>query len=129
MSINGIGNDIIEIERVAHILDRYGAHFLDKLFTAKEQNYCLKYKDSIPHFAGRFAAKEAVVKAFGIGFGKQASWHDIEILNDAYGKPFVVLSEDLDLQFKSPKLLLSISHCKLYATAIAIWIDYTTEKY
>ena len=119
----GIGNDIIEIERIRKSIDNHGYRLLSRLFTTKEQDYCLKHKDPIPHFAGRFSAKEAIVKAFGSGFGKYASWLDLEILNDKMGKPEVTFSESVNKHFNKPRVLISISHCELYVTATAIWIS------
>jgi len=117
----GLGTDIIEISRLAKSIERHGQHFLDRLFTQKEQDYCYKYQDPVPHFAGRFAAKEAVVKALGTGFGSQVQWHEIEILCDALGKPLIYLSSGVNQRFGNPKILISISHCNHYATAVALW--------
>src|SRR5437016_843460 len=89
----GIGTDIIEIGRIEKIISRYGQKFLDRIFTKREQEYCLKHKMSSRHFAGRFAAKEAVVKALGTGITLHVAWTDIEILNDSQGKPFVSFSD------------------------------------
>lgn len=119
--MHGIGTDIIEIERIRRSIDKHGQHFLDRQFTIKEQEYCLKYKDSAIHFAGRFAAKEAIAKALGTGFGKELTWHDLEILADEMGKPIVHLSERVSHHFKNPRILLSISHCQSHATAFAVW--------
>ena len=121
-SILGIGNDIIEIDRIKKSYDRHGYRFLTKLFTEKEQDYCLKHKDPIPHLAGRFAAKEAIVKAIGTGFGEYASWLDIEIVNDNYGKPQVFFSKTLNKKTINTEIMISISHCESYSTAVAIWI-------
>jgi holo-[acyl-carrier protein] synthase len=120
--ILGIGNDVVEIDRIRKSIDTHGLRLLSRLFTTKEQDYCLKYKDPVPHFAGRFSAKEAVVKAFGTGFGEHASWLDIEILNDPQGKPCVYLSPHLEKTVKDSYVLVSISHCQLYVTAVAIWV-------
>lgn len=117
----GLGNDIIEISRIRKSIERHGAHFLNRLFTEKEQDICYKHQDSAPHFAGRFAAKEAIAKALGTGFGADVAWHDIEVLSDERGKPVVHLSEGLKASFKNPHLLVSISHSTDYATAVAIW--------
>ncbi len=117
----GIGNDIIEIERIRKSLDTHGLRMMSRVFTTKEQDYCLKHKDPMPHFAGRFSAKEAVVKALGTGFGEHASWLDIEILNEASGKPSVHFSPTLEKKLKGTSMLISISHCQLYVTAFAIW--------
>ncbi|HSX26051.1 MAG TPA: holo-ACP synthase [Chlamydiales bacterium] len=119
--IRGLGNDIIEIERMRQSIDRHGLHFLNRLFSQREQDYCYKFKDPVPHFAGRFAAKEAIVKALGTGFGAEVSWHDIEVLNDDLGKPIVYLKEPLQKRFDNPHLLVSISHSSTHATAVAIW--------
>jgi holo-[acyl-carrier protein] synthase len=122
LPILGIGNDIIEIDRIRKSIDTHGLRLLAKLFTTKEQDYCLKYKDPVPHFAGRFSAKEAVVKALGTGFGEHASWLDIEILNDSLGKPSVHFSENLEKRVKGTSVLITISHCQLYVTAMAVWV-------
>jgi holo-[acyl-carrier protein] synthase len=121
-SIQGLGNDILEVERLRQSVQRQGQPFLSRIFTQKEQDYCNKFQDPYPHFAGRFAAKEAIVKAFGTGFGGQVQWHDIEVLNDERGKPVVFLSESLQKEFHRPTLLVSISHSTAYATAVAIWV-------
>jgi holo-[acyl-carrier protein] synthase len=120
--IRGIGNDIVDIVRIRQSIERHGQHFLNRLFTQREQDYCYKFQDAVPHFAGRFAAKEAIAKAFGTGFGAQLAWHDIEILNDDHGRPIVHLSVDTQKQFDTPPhLLISISHGTDYAIATAIW--------
>lgn len=119
--ILGIGNDIIEIARIERLLKRFSVGAMHKIYTAKEQEICLKKKQSSVHFAGRFAAKEAVVKALGIGFSQGITWTDVEILNDALGKPIVHLSEKLNQLFENPQIQISISHCRSYATAVAIY--------
>lgn len=120
----GLGNDIIEIKRIDKAIKKHGNRFLRRLFTPKEQDYCLRHKkNSAAYFAGRFAAKEAVSKAFGLGFGKEISWLDIEIINNNEGKPDIFFSLQIQKKFRKPKVFLSISHCKSYATAVAMWID------
>lgn len=119
--IKGIGNDIIDIPRVRQSIERHGQHFLDRLFTRREQDYCFKFQDPVPHFAGRFSAKEAIAKAFGTGFGADVRWHDIEVLNNDRGQPIVFLSEALQKLFGHPRIMVSISHTAEYATAMAIW--------
>lgn len=115
-----IGNDIIEIERIKQSIEKYGDRFLDKLFTAREKEYCLRYADCERQFAGRFAAKEAIVKALGTGFTKEVGWKDIEIVNNERGKPLVFLSQKVLKSFGHLKVEVSISHCKQYATAVAL---------
>ncbi len=121
-AIHGIGNDIIEIDRIRQSIERHGQHFINRLFTQREQDYCFKYQDPAPHFAGRFAAKEAIVKAFGTGFGAQIQWRDVEVINDEAGKPIVFLANHIQEQFHQPQMLLSISHSSNYATAVALWV-------
>ena len=119
----GLGNDILEIERIRKSIALYEEQFLSRIFTEKEREYCLKYKDPIPHFAGRFSAKEAIVKALGTGIGEHASWKDIEILNDSAGKPVVHFSGALKDKIGNTAMKISISHCETYVTAVAIWCN------
>src|ERR1700720_4746165 len=100
LPILGIGNDVVEIERIRKSIDTHGLRLLSRLFTTKEQDYCLKYKDPVPHFAGRVSAKKAVVKALGTGFGEHVTWLDIEILNDPQGKPIVSFSSQLEKKIR-----------------------------
>ncbi|MCE5315792.1 MAG: holo-ACP synthase [Parachlamydia sp.] len=115
-----LGTDLIEVKRVEAIIARYGKRFLDRLFTPDEQTYCLKHRDSSRHFAGRFAAKEAIVKALGTGISQEIGWLDIEIINDGRGKPRVQLSVQANAHFSQPKIELTISHCRDYAMAVAL---------
>ena len=113
--IKGLGIDIIEVERVKQAIKRNGQGFLDRLFTLKEQAYCGQFVDSERHYAGRFAAKEAIAKALGVGFGKELAFQDLEIVNNDDGKPEVYFCGD-----KHESLILSISHNRNYAVATAI---------
>jgi len=118
--MKGLGHDIIEISRIQRLIDRYGQKFMDRLFTKEEQAYCLKYSLSAQRFAGRFAAKEAISKALGTGFRDEVTWKGIEILPGDQGEPKVVLSEAILKRFGNINIMLSISHCKEYASAVAI---------
>ena len=120
--ILGLGTDIIDIERIRDIISKHKDHFISRIFTLQEQAYSVKHKDPTPHFAARFSAKEAIVKALGTGFSEGITWQDIEIINDASGKPIVHFSTKLQRKTKGTCMLLSMSHCKLYATATALWI-------
>jgi holo-[acyl-carrier protein] synthase len=120
--ILGIGNDIVEITRIKRLLERYPHRFLNRVFSPNEQEYCLKRKEPALHLAGRFAAKEAIVKALGIGFSQGLSWLDMEIRHDANGKPTVFFSSFANRLLNNPLILISISHCREYATAVAIHI-------
>lgn len=119
--ILGIGNDIVEIARVRAICSRYPERFLHRIFTPYEQEYCLKRKEPALHFAGRFAAKEAIVKALGTGFSQGLTWQDIEIKNDIKGKPLVFFSPFAKGLFGDLTCHVTISHCHHYATAFAVW--------
>jgi len=119
--ILGLGNDILEIDRIRASIERHGLHFLNRLFSQREQDYCYKFQDASPHFAGRFCAKEAVAKALGTGFGADLAWHDIEIINNEQGKPIVHFSKQIREKYNNPHFFVTISHCNSYATATAIW--------
>jgi holo-[acyl-carrier protein] synthase len=119
--ILGIGNDIVEIDRIRQSYEKHKDHFLSKLFTEKEQKYCLKFTDPIPRIAGRFAVKEAIVKALGTGFGKEVSWKEIEVINNDKGKPEVFLYGLMKEKTLHTKIHVSISHCESFASAVAVW--------
>ena len=119
--IVGIGNDIIEIERIERAISKEG--FKDKIYTQRELENIKKRGNRAENYAGVFSAKEAISKAIGTGV-REFSLTDLEILNDDLGKPYVVVSEKLDKIIKSKKedyqIEISISHSKKYAIAIAI---------
>ena len=119
--IVGIGNDIIEIERIEKAISKEG--FKNKIYTQKELENIKKRGDRVETYAGIFSAKEAISKAIGTGV-REFSLTDLEILNDDLGKPYVVVSEKLDKIIKSKKedyqIEISISHSKKYAIAMAI---------
>ena len=119
--IVGIGNDIIEIERVEKAILKEG--FKNKVYTQKELENIEKRGNRTETYAGIFSAKEAISKAIGTGV-REFSLMDLEILNNDLGKPYVVVSEKLDKILKNKKedyqIEISISHSKKYATAMAI---------
>ncbi|BDB95926.1 holo-ACP synthase [Candidatus Hydrogenosomobacter endosymbioticus] len=90
-----VGADIVDIRRIERAIVRFGNKFMSRIFTKNEEIYA--FSSPFPHrsFAKRFAGKEAVVKALGIGIAHGVSWRDIEILNDGNGKPYVELSENI----------------------------------
>jgi len=125
------GVDIIEIERIRHSLETIGQRFRDKVFTEREITYCESKKGSkYQSYAARFAAKEAVGKALGLGVGGELSFTDIEVINDSGGKPHVFLSSSaLDLlkekyNMENINISLSLSHCRAYAVASVV-MEYT----
>ena len=119
--IVGIGNDIIEIERIEKAISKES--FKNKVYTQRELENIQKRGNRTETYAGIFSAKEAISKAIGTGV-REFSLTDLEILNDDLGKPYVVVSEKLDKIIKSKKedyqIEISISHSKKYATAVAI---------
>ena len=123
MSIIGHGIDLVEVERIGKMRADHGPHFLDRCFTPAEQAYCLSYKLADEHFAGRFAAKEAVLKVLGTGWRGQIAWTDMEILNDGAGKPELKLTAEclrIATALGIARWHLSISHTRTHATASAI---------
>ncbi len=119
--IIGTGIDIIEIDRIKKAIDRWGDGFLKHVFTQEEIDYARKHRYPNQHFAARFAAKEAVLKAFGQN--SHINWKDIKIKNDVDGKPICIFR---DKNFKND-ILISISHTNNYAVASAI-ITKKTER-
>lgn len=118
--MRGLGTDIIEIDRVRKVYHRFGKRFLMRTFTELEQKYCSNFHDPSVRLAARFAAKEAIAKALGTGFREGLSFLDIEVLNDSLGRPYVNLSHTLEKKLGLYHLVVSLSHCKEYATATAL---------
>jgi holo-[acyl-carrier protein] synthase len=121
--ILGIGTDIVEVSRIQASLERFGRRFVDRILNPNERDYCLAQKIPAPFIAARFAAKEAVSKAFGTGMGLHMNWHNIEICRSENGQPFVALhgtGKTLFSQRGVQALLISLSHTANYATAVAI---------
>lgn len=123
MSVLGIGVDLVETERIQHSLDRFGDRFLHRIFTAGEIAYCQSMKFPARHFAARFAAKEAVSKAFGTGIGKFMGWRDIDVHRKPSGEPFLVLSGGAQEQADERKItraLITLSHTEQHAVAMIV---------
>jgi holo-[acyl-carrier protein] synthase len=125
MEIIGLGTDITECLRIARMIERHGELFINRVYTPEEISYCQSRKQSVQHFTGRWAAKEAVLKALGTGWRKGISWCDMDIRNDHLGKPALIVRGglcDVCKQLGVRDLLITISHCRTYATAVAIAI-------
>ena len=121
--ILGTGVDIIEVARVQASYERFGERFLNRLLRPGEIAYCLSHKAPGPFLAARFAAKEAISKAFGTGVGARLGWQDMEVRRKESGEPFVVLHDKGKTLFQSrraKRLLISLSHTANYAVATAI---------
>ncbi|MEM7698940.1 MAG: holo-ACP synthase [Verrucomicrobiota bacterium] len=121
--IYGIGIDIVETARLAESIDRFGDRFLDRIFTRAERLYCEEMKFAARHYAARFAAKEAIAKAFGTGIGADLGWQDMDILRDSLGKPTVSLTgagADYAKRSGIVEVMISLSHSDHYAAANAV---------
>ena len=126
MAILGTGIDIIENYRLKEILLKKKSNFKKKIFTTNEVAYCEKKSNSISCYSKRFAAKEAFVKALGIGFRKNINFKDIEVVNNSYGKPYISINKKIANKIKTLfkvkkfNILLSISDEKKYSIASVI---------
>ena len=121
--ILGLGTDIVEVARIQTSHAKLGEALLTRILLPNEIAYCQSYRNPAPQIAARFAAKEAVSKAFGTGISGALSWHDIEITHEASGGPIVVLhgrGKTLFTERRAKQLLISLSHTEHYATATAI---------
>jgi holo-[acyl-carrier protein] synthase len=126
MRIIGHGIDIIETDRMRHSVEEHGQRFLDRVFTPSEQQYCARnQKRYYEHLAGRFAAKEAVLKVLGTGWRGGIAWTDVEILPEPSGQPRITLTGEclrIAGEIGITRWLVSISHIETHATASAIGI-------
>jgi holo-[acyl-carrier protein] synthase len=124
MPIVGHGIDIVETARIKRLVEEHGQRFLDRCYTELEQAYCSRnHKRQVEHLAGRFAAKEAVLKVLGTGWRGNIAWTDIEILPEPSGQPKTRLSgecERIARQLGITQWHVSISHIQTHATASAI---------
>ena len=123
MTILGVGTDIIECLRIAQMIERHGELFIGRVYTDYEIEYCSSRKAATQHYAGRWAAKEAVLKAIGTGWVRGIGWRDIEVRNNAAGGPVVKLyggARDVLERSGIATIHLSISHCRSHATAFAV---------
>jgi holo-[acyl-carrier protein] synthase len=121
--ILGIGIDIIEVARIQASYEKFGERFLNRILHPNEIAYCLSHKAPAPFLAARFAAKEAISKAFGTGIGAQLGWQDMEVVKRDSGEPYVVLHGDgakLLEQRKGRLVLISLSHTQQHAAAVAV---------
>jgi holo-[acyl-carrier protein] synthase len=120
MNVIGIGVDLVENARIEHSLERFGERFLQRVFTAGEIDYSKSMKYPARHLAARFAAKEAVSKAFGTGIGKSMGWKDIDVRRKESGEPYVVLeggAKELAGERKVLKVSITLSHTEHHAMA------------
>jgi holo-[acyl-carrier protein] synthase len=123
MGVIGIGVDLVECARIQHSLDRFGDRFLRRVFTDGEIEYATSMKFPARHLAARFAAKEAVSKAFGTGIGKSMGWRDIDVRKKPSGEPYLVLSGGAEVLAKERSItnaLITLSHTDNHAMAMIV---------
>jgi holo-[acyl-carrier protein] synthase len=121
--IIGLGTDITECLRIARMIERHGELFINRVYTPEEIKYCQSRKQATQHYTGRWAAKEAILKALGTGWRKGISWRDIEVRNEPGGRPVVAVRggvKEAVEQLGVAEIHVTISHCRSHATATAI---------
>ena len=121
--ILGTGIDLIEVERIRASHAKFGDRFAKRILRPAEIEYCLLHRDPAPHLAARFAAKEAISKAFGTGIGAELGWQDMEVRRKETGEPYVVLHDGglRLLETRGGHLVhLSLTHTQHYAAAVAV---------
>lgn len=121
--IFGIGIDLVEVDRLQKSVEKFGERFVNRLFTDNEIKYCQTKSNSYQHYTVRFAAKEALLKAIGTGLSAGMSWHQIEIMNDAQGKPSMITHgycQKMLQKLAIKNLVLSLSHSRHYGIAVVI---------
>jgi holo-[acyl-carrier protein] synthase len=120
LMIQGIGTDIIEIDRIREVIERHGDRFVKKVFTEKEIEYCRSKKIPYQHFAARYAAKEAFSKAVATGWRGEFRWRDIEVWNNELGQPSITLYGKLAERIGTDRVLITMSHSDNSVVAFVI---------
>jgi holo-[acyl-carrier protein] synthase len=121
--ISGIGVDLVEIERLGKILERWGDKFARKVFADEEISYCRKHVLPAMHFAARFAAKEACLKAFGIGLGMGVGLKDIRVSRSDRGAPLLIFTDKARMEMEKQAITvahLSLTHTRRHAMAMVV---------
>jgi holo-[acyl-carrier protein] synthase len=127
----GIGTNITECLRIARLIERHGELFVNRVFTPEEIEFCHSRTYATQHFAGRWAAKEAILKALGTGWRKGISWQDIEIRNLPGQRPVVAVRggvKDAIEQLGITDIQIAIAQCHTHATATAIALGTAPKK-
>ncbi|MDR0646815.1 MAG: holo-ACP synthase [Puniceicoccales bacterium] len=123
MRVVGLGNDIIEIERVRRFVEKFTDRCIGRIYTLAEWHYCWNRGNPFASLAVRFAAKEAVLKALGVGIGASLSLTSVEVYNDALGAPGVRLDSKANALLSSKggkQISIALSHCRTLASAVAV---------
>jgi len=130
MEIIAHGIDLVDFPRIEKMIERHGERFVDRVFTPAEQAYARAHKNSAETYAGRFAAKEAILKLVGTGWRGKIAWTDIEVTNNPAGQPEVTLSGDVKEiaeRMKIKHVSISITHTASFAIASAVALAYSDE--
>jgi holo-[acyl-carrier protein] synthase len=123
MELIAHGIDLVDFPRIEQMIERHGQRFVDRVFTAAEQAYARRHRNAVETYAGRFAAKEAILKLVGTGWRGKIAWTDIEVTNNAAGQPQVSLSgevKEIAAKMKIAQVSVSITHTANFAIASAV---------
>jgi len=132
MHIIAHGIDLVDCPRIEQMVERHGDRFVNRVFTKAEQAYARTHKDSIERYAGRFAAKEAILKLVGTGWRGKIKWTDIEVVNDPAGRPEVNLSGEVEriaAELQISQISISITHTANFAIASAVALSGSHEDH
>src|SRR3990172_440570 len=131
MEIIAHGIELVDFPRIEQMIERHGQRFVDRVFTAAEQAYAHRHRNMVETYAGRFAAKEAVLKLVGTGWRGKIAWTDIEVTNNSAGQPAVTLSgevKEIAERMKITRISISITHTANFAIASAVALAQSNEN-
>lgn len=130
MDLIAHGIDLVDFPRIEQMIERHGERFINRIFTPAEQAYARKHKNAMEKYAGRFAAKEAVLKLIGTGWRGKIKWTDIEVINNSAGQPQVTLSGEVQriaTDLRIDRISISITHTANFAIASAVALAQSHE--
>jgi len=131
MEIIAHGIDLVDFPRIADMVERHGDRFINRVFTAAEQAYARSNRNTVEKYAGRFAAKEAILKLLGTGWRGRIAWTDIEVTNDSAGRPEVTLSGEVKViadRMRIRQISISITHTANFAIASAVALVASSDE-
>jgi len=131
MEIIAHGIDLVDFPRIADMVERHGDRFINRVFTAAEQVYARSNRNAVEKYAGRFAAKEAILKLLGTGWRGRIAWTDIEVTNDSAGRPEVTLSGEVKViadRMRIRQISISITHTANFAIASAVALVASSDE-
>ena len=131
MEIVAHGIDLVDCPRIEAMVERHGKRFIERVFTATEQAYAEANKNGIEKLAGRFAAKEAVLKLMGTGWRGKIAWTDVEVINNSSGQPEVTLGGEVEKiagKLGIKHISISITHTANFAIASAVALTRSNEN-